>query len=483
MVKTDKGSSSLAKNTVLMDLREQLNDEVLLTKNFKDLTFSEYLGPDPVDANGMPIVLPTPQTSTAGNEALKYSAYLAIGLAIIAQLAFFGLVYLVRRNRKNSALLRDVHDKSTPDDVEVAELLSLSKQRLENHPLTANDSFENRVVVHQDGDDVESFNDEQEFFQDTLFREENEARGKSNRSLRELEFSRGPKIESSRRHERPSSSQRQESQRSLSSTSSKDTRRRPSSSGTREGATRTSSPRSVSQRQREDTPRRTSSSRSEATPRKGEVSRSATRPSDSRTDQPSRNVRSDEASRPSPQQNIPQSVEIDLLDAPDDFSEINEAYHSSSRRSSPKEQSSPTLSSSIPRRSNSDARDGARRSSQASSKPSSERGHSERGSSERGSSERGSSERGERSYRSSSERGPSGRGGERRSTSDRGEDPTRRSTSNRKAPSSLLYGDPVELAKDRMAVAKAESEERRRRRREFSSSNDGSAKFDNVEIV
>ena len=34
-----------------------------------------------------------------------------------------------------------------------------------------------------------------------------------------------------------------------------------------------------------------------------------------------------------------------------------------------------------------------------------------------------------------------------------------------------------------MAVAKAESEERRRRRRELSSSNDGSAKFDNVEIV
>jgi hypothetical protein len=470
LVTSDRGSASLAKNTVLVDLREQLDDEVLLTKSFKDLTFTEYLGPDPVDSTGMPIGL-TPQASNAGssNETLKYSAMVAVGLAVVTLLGFFGMLYHVRRKR-NSVLLRnfDRGNKSTTEDVEVAELLSRSKKRLKDHPLTAGggDSFEDKGVVHQNGD-VEPFNDEHEFYEDTLFREEEEARGKSNSSPRALEYSRGSSNEASKRDERAYSSQRHQSQRSLSSaTSSKNQQPRPSSSSTREGVTRTSSQRSVSQRQREDPTRRTSSSRSEATPRKGEVSRSSSRPSDSRRDQPSRassKGRHDEATRRSPQRNIPQSVEIDLLDAPDDFSEINETFHSSSRRPSAKEQSTPTSSSSTSRRSGSDARDGTRRLSQGSSRP--------------------SSERVEGSYRSSSDRGPSGRGGERRSTSESGEDPARRSTSTRKAPSSSLYDDPVELAKERMAVAKADAEERRSRRMQSSSRNDGSAKFDNVEIV
>jgi len=168
-VTSDRGFASVAKYTVLMDIQEQLNKENLVSTSFKDLTFTQYLGPDPVNLSGTPIV--TPQGSTAeGSDSLKWAAIATVGLAVAALLGFFGLVYYVRRKRREVAANHDFlglgGDMKSNDEVslEVTELLSRSKARLREHPLVANN--ENFDRGSRFDDDLEVFVDEDPFRDD-----------------------------------------------------------------------------------------------------------------------------------------------------------------------------------------------------------------------------------------------------------------------------------------------------------------------------
>ena len=568
-VTSDRQSANLAKYTVLMDIQQQLNNENLVTTGFKDLTFTRYLGPDPVDSSAIPIVSPTPQGSNSGGSStLKWFSIVTAGLAVVALLGLFGLCIYVRRKRKAAGSGIDREGKGELM-VEVTELLSRSKARLKELPLAETGGDYEEVGVNQYMDDVELFHDE-DCFKIEFYKEDPDRKREAADNVKPtphlFEDTQASSSLGQTRESRPSSSRRSGSERSISSsTSSSNSRSQKQESNNRRDGN--SSQRSQSRRQHDDVAERSSSSRHESgrssssrhesSSRYEESSRSS-RPKESRFDHPSRasnKGRLDDGLSQSPiRRGVPRSVEVDFLDSDKDLSDaLRESSYTSSRHSSSREASSTSHISTSdrgegsrrstsdrgegPRRSNSERGDGQRRSNserseeqrrsnseryyEGSQRSSSERGEGQRRSnseryyegSQRSSSERGEGQRrsnSERYYegsqRSSSERtegqrregsqrrsnseryegsqrNNSDRGeGSRPSTSERTEGSSRRSTTHRRIPESLLYDDPVELAKERMAAAKSDAESRRSRRL-LSSSHGESAKFDNVDIV
>ena len=459
-VASDRESIAAAKYTVLNDIQKQLDDGNLLTTSFRDLTFTQYLGPNPVDYSGTTLSLPAGVVRDGGSQALKWIATAAVGLAVTALLGFFALLYYVRRKKGNAAAIVDLqgfcsgtNDKSDMS-VEVIELLSRSKTRLKEHPIVANnDSFDDEGSIV-----IESFHDEHpvrnEFYNDS--HKIDQTRADSRIPLENNEHRRVSSSQSTQKDDEPSSriselqrlhtSSKNQTSRSTYSRGHESVHR---SSSHASSSQRSSSQRSSSQRQHDDSSRRSSSSRHESSSRLESQNRSSSRPTSSRADHSSRSSgqgRTDDTHR-SMQRNIPSAEAVDSLDAL--------CYQSGKSQGEPSHPSSRQLG----------MKENPRQSTLSSRRSTSERGDcSQRAISDRSSS---TSDRGDAS---------------RRSTSQRGEMSSRRSTSSRKISESSLYGDPVEMAKERMAIANFDAESRRRRRSQ-SSSRAESAKFDNVDIV
>ena len=447
-VASDRESIAAAKYTVLNDIQKQLDNGNLLTTSFRDLTYTQYLGPNPVDSSGTTLTLPAGAVRDGGSQTLKWIAIAAVGLAVTSMLGFFFLLYYVRRKKRNIAAIVDlqgfcsgINDK-TDMSVEVIELLSRSKTRLKEHPIVANnDSFDDEGSIG-----VESFHDEHavqnEYHDDSHGIKP--TRADSRRPRENNEYSQIPSSQSTKNYEEPPT-RHSESQRHHTTSKdqpSRSTSRRDHESVSRpssqaSSSQRSSSQRSLSQRQHDDSSKRSPSSRHESSSRIESQSRSSSRPTLSRADQISRSSgqgRTDNTER-STHRNIPSTAKVDLLTSQNYQSGKSQdgPCHPSSRQPDMKEN---------PRQSSSSSR-------------------------------RSTLERGDYTQRTTSDRSSS--------TSDRGET-SRRSTSRRKIRESSLYGDPVEMAKERMVIANFDAESRRRRRSQSSSRVD-SAKFDNVDIV
>lgn len=140
VVTTDQAFKTTAKLLVLSELKDKLNDETTLTRNFPDIVFSQYLGPDLMDTF-------IPQVNGAEHGIQSQSSIPFIPYVFIAAgactffifLLFCWCVYKRRRqaSRRGSKFTSngDVSDgySSDIDSVEIKELLAKSRKRLQSY--------------------------------------------------------------------------------------------------------------------------------------------------------------------------------------------------------------------------------------------------------------------------------------------------------------------------------------------------------------
>ena len=140
---TEESSSSVAKFTVLAEIQKQLDDGNLMTTAFPDLTFTKYLGPDPVESTFEKAIntdTTTTTTTSTGQPPMHSSVFwmatLAAGLAIMSTLVFLSLLFYIRHKRQNG----DAESES--DSIETVELLDRSRRRLKELPTAGDDEVE-----------------------------------------------------------------------------------------------------------------------------------------------------------------------------------------------------------------------------------------------------------------------------------------------------------------------------------------------------
>jgi hypothetical protein len=127
IITTDPGDQLVAKNTVLNDIQGQLNDGSLLTKKFEDISYTQYLGPDPM-SNSLP------EAPSEGGTSVLIFAVAAVALAVVAVLFFVALIYYTRRKDRDKTHSTVFVDEPSDRSIEITELLSKSRNRLSEHP-------------------------------------------------------------------------------------------------------------------------------------------------------------------------------------------------------------------------------------------------------------------------------------------------------------------------------------------------------------
>uniref|UniRef100_A0A7S1Y497 Uncharacterized protein n=1 Tax=Grammatophora oceanica TaxID=210454 RepID=A0A7S1Y497_9STRA len=165
-VTTDALSAHVGKYAVLEDIQAQMNGEGLVTRTFPQLTFTSYLGPEPIGAGGEHGQVP-PATQPP-QEPPEETSGMLIGI-VVGVLAFVGILALIvvciyrrtdrspksttsgsstSRSRETENLA--VHDDaSEASSIEITELLSRSKARLKDVTVSSNAEEDFEQTVHR----------------------------------------------------------------------------------------------------------------------------------------------------------------------------------------------------------------------------------------------------------------------------------------------------------------------------------------------
>lgn len=106
-----------------------------MTSDFPELTYTRYLGPDPVDSNFQRVPPTKPDTSSdpmspEGRSFIYWVVGIVVFLAFLSVLFLLGLMLLVRKKR----LRETTDDKSAEESIEITELLDRSRRRVEEGP-------------------------------------------------------------------------------------------------------------------------------------------------------------------------------------------------------------------------------------------------------------------------------------------------------------------------------------------------------------
>jgi hypothetical protein len=131
-ITTDRSTKTMAKYTVLEDIQKQLNNENLLTDKFPDLSFTKYLGPDPVETS----FSKTEDSNNSDSLGLEHGSvlfYAIIAVSLAVASVFFFVALLIYSRRKKSSGRFDGDDESEDGSIEITELLSKSRERLKEH--------------------------------------------------------------------------------------------------------------------------------------------------------------------------------------------------------------------------------------------------------------------------------------------------------------------------------------------------------------
>eukprot|EP00546_Thalassionema_frauenfeldii_P015979 CAMPEP_0178897972 /NCGR_PEP_ID=MMETSP0786-20121207/2062_1 /TAXON_ID=186022 /ORGANISM="Thalassionema frauenfeldii, Strain CCMP 1798" /LENGTH=528 /DNA_ID=CAMNT_0020568619 /DNA_START=108 /DNA_END=1694 /DNA_ORIENTATION=- len=140
VVTTDQAFKTTAKLLVLSELKDKLNDGTTLTRNFPDIVFSQYLGPDLMDT-----FIPQVKGEEHGIQSQSSIPFTPYAFIAAGACAFFILILICwcvckrrrQASRRGSKLTSngDVSDgySSDSDSVEIKELLAKSRKRLQSY--------------------------------------------------------------------------------------------------------------------------------------------------------------------------------------------------------------------------------------------------------------------------------------------------------------------------------------------------------------
>jgi len=138
LVTTDQFSKAAARHVVLSDLKAELNDEKLLNEGFKDISFSQYVGPDLMEIF-IPKITGGEHGYHSQNDSFLYYALIAAGTSAFLITLLLGC-YICKRRRQAKNVggkLTSTGDASNEYDsdgsIEIQELLSKTRKRIHKY--------------------------------------------------------------------------------------------------------------------------------------------------------------------------------------------------------------------------------------------------------------------------------------------------------------------------------------------------------------